>query len=195
MWPPDPLCGSVEQRRIGFPLYPVERHAVRCRESRWGGMPNGRPTLGRFTTATGESRSTRIALHGVWSDQWIRANSGRSPAVSRRSPTRRPTAPSIESAGACDAASVASSAADVARLLLRNEERGARGAWGEGYEKSCAHEATAMPNLTFRGERNARRQLPHHRNAANGAVPLDLTENTSTDTRISARGRRSSAAC
>jgi hypothetical protein len=52
-----------------------------------------------------------------------------------------------------------------------------------------------MPDLTFRGEGNARKQLPHPRNAANGAVPLDLTENTSTDTLISARGRRFSAAC
>jgi len=52
-----------------------------------------------------------------------------------------------------------------------------------------------MPDLRFRGERNAPKRLPHHRNAANSAVPLDLTKETSTNTLISARGRRSSATC
>ncbi len=52
-----------------------------------------------------------------------------------------------------------------------------------------------MPDLRFRGKRYTGNPQPHRPKAASGAVPLELTEKTSSYSLISACGWRSSAAC
>jgi len=52
-----------------------------------------------------------------------------------------------------------------------------------------------MPDLMFRGERNARERLPQYRKSTRGAVPLDFERETSSETQIRAFRRRFSAAC
>jgi len=141
VWLPEPLCGSVEQRRIDFlvTLGSVTQFDVARATGAECLTDISYTGEGRFTTPTGEPCSEGRTLHNVGSDQRVGVNRGRSPAVSRCSPVRRPTSPSIERAGACGATSVASSAADVARLLPRNEARGARGAWGRAVRRAARY--------------------------------------------------------